>query len=467
MHSSPSSWTESHAPIKMKHKGINVFVTLFMLAVILSFATVTEGKVIISVYHRSETQEIVWMKSLKEEFEKENPNIEVRLIAGPGGGDSPYFEKLALLWAGGTPPDVFYGSTDKISMIFNGWVRDLTPFIERDLHELQRDDFLPGTWELWKRSGKQMGIPITIQAQGIFYNKQLFDEAGLEYPPIDWDSPKWDWNEMVTCARKLTKLASDGRIVQMGLSGNLFGIDTTWVFGGDWFSEEAYKTGIPSRVQLATPENIRAYQAVVDLYLKHKVCPGPASQWAIEGVIPWNAFMKGKLGMEWVGWWKVRNYVSEASGLNWGIAPYPKVASRKNTIFCDPWFISTATKHPNEAWEFVKFATSKKGLKSFAEIVAFPPSRRSAIDPYLEAVSRATGMKTVDVLRSFTGSISHGRPGLDQSIIRWNDIRQMIDKGFQPMREGKQSVESVLASVEKSVNAWLAQNIKEGIQKPK
>ena len=121
------------------------------------------------------------------------------------------------------------------------------------------------------------------------------------------------------------------------------------------------------------------------------------------------------MAMEWTGWWKVRNYLDTVD-FEWGIAPLPRVLNRANSRFTDPWFISSTAKDVEAAWRFVKFVTGVQGLESFAEYVAFPPSRQSALETYVETVSAASGMSEADVITALSGTLAHGRVGLDEVI---------------------------------------------------
>jgi len=417
------------------------------------------AKVKLTIYHRNELREMEWMDVLKKEFEEENRDIELELVAKAGGGIN-YAEILTVMWASGNPPDIIYGSVDRVGFINNGWIRDIADLYERDREEIDAADFVPGGLEEYNWKGRLYGIPITVLGQAIFYNKQLFDEAGLLPPPSNWSDEEWTWEKMISCAKKLTKINSDQQATQFGL-GSINGMlhDIALQFGGGWFPEEAYHTSWAKTCTLVSPQNIEAYTAVQDLYLQEQACAGGPTPWT-SGVNDWNAFMNGNLAMEWMGWWKVRNYVEtfQSGGMNfqWGIAPVPLVNNRLNTRFVDPWFISSKTNHVEQAWRFVKYATSTKGLQKYARIVAFPPARKSAMDAFLETVCRASGSSEDTILEAHLGTIVNGHKSY-QEIMGSTVWSPIINDHLNAIMAGEKSPKAGLAQAQEIVNALLAE----------
>ena len=426
-----------------------LFLAPFVL--ILGLDVPASAQTTISVYHRSERAEVEWIQEIKERFEAANPDIRVELIQGIGGGGAPYAERLAVLWASGNPPDVFYGSTDKAGFILNGWTLDVTPFIERDREEMGYDDFFPGVFDAATRQGRNLGVPAIAMGQAIFYNKRLFDEAGLAYPPVDWNAGGWDWSEFVIALQRLTQRGDDDRATRVGLA-SVHTESFVWMNGGDFFPPEAYVTGIAPRSTLADEPVVRAFEEIRRLNIELGVTAvGPRS-----AVSSGSGFAAGNIAMEWTGWWRVRDYVNADLGFEWGIAPLPRVMSRANSRVTDPWFISAETKEPEAAWRFVKFVTSREGQESFARHVAFPPSRRSALGSYLETVSRDSGMSEAEVLLALSGAIEHSRPAHDEIIggrSVWNQaIREETDPAIL---RGERPVRAALEAAQRRVDANL------------
>lgn len=355
----------------------------------------------IVVGHRLDDGEVQWMQWLKEEFERRNPGVTVELI---GVGWAPeYVEKLTVLWASGEFPDVFYGTRDKRVYVLNGWTKDLTPYLQRDMDQLDLGDFFPGSVEVWHFDGKQYALPISISGQSMYYNVPKLEEAGLAAPPVDWDSEGWSWTTMREYAQKLTRRGADGSVVEWGINAAAPLWDYSWTFGGDWLSADSYETGIPGRAVIDSPENAAAFGALADLTWTYGVAPPPDAD------IRWPGFWQGQIAMEWVGWWKIRNYIYSEIDFPFGLAPPPKEVARANTLWNDPWFMGSTTAHPEIAWEFIKFASGTEALIKYGEILGMPPARRSAFDAFLRQVSQHSGMTEAQIQQAFSGSVAYGR----------------------------------------------------------
>ncbi len=424
-------------------------ILIVALLVAASLSAAAFAQTVVTVYHRNEIREIEWMAQVKEAFEAANPDIKIELIQGIEGGGPGYAERLAVLFASGNPPDVFYGSTDKAGFILNGWARDITELIERDRDAINLDEFFPGIFEAATRRGRIYGVPAIAMGQAIFYNTQMFAEAGLAPPPIDWDDPGWDWDEFVEYAKKLTRPLPDGTLDQVGVSEVILQ-DVARMFGGEWFPPEAFETGIATQATLLDPAVEQAYNEVQRLYTELRVSSASPNS----GVDSWNGFWSGDIAMDWTGWWKVRNYL-DAVDFEWGIAPVPRAKTRANTRYTDPWFISTSTKHVEAAWRFVKFVTGVEGLDSFARHVAFPPSRQSALDAYLETVSAASGMSTSEVLTALAGALNHSVVAYDEVIggaALWLPI---VTEELAPALAGEIPVRQALETAQARVDAAL------------
>jgi len=446
---------ERHSHV-MHRVSIRVLAMIPVLALIFGVGPAS-AKVVITYYHRSNTTEVEWANAVIERFNAQHPDIEVQSLPSGTGGGARYAEKLALLRVSDTAPDVFFGSTDKLGFILNGWTLDLTPYVERDREQLQMDTFFPGVWESFTRQGRIHGVPLTVTPQFVFYNKDMFQTSGLPFLPVSWEDLSWTWDQLVEYSRKLVRYNPDGSAAQLALTQATESQlpDVVWMFGGDWFDDEAYRTGRAERSTFYRPENIEAYTAVRDYYAQFAAAGQP------KGLVA-DDFMTGAIAMDWIGAWKMNNYFeaerSGGMGFNWGMAPVPLAASRENTRWTDPLYISSTTEHPDAAWEFVKFATSDEAQSLWATLTGKIPARISSVDAYVDGVAASSGMSAEEIVTAVSGALAHSRTSLEESVADVQlEIRAFRSEFIESMLAGERPIESTLEAFDALLNAKLAE----------
>ena len=134
--------------------------------------------------------EINILKPMLEEFEKENPDIKVDLMHIPQN----YFQKIHLLFASNTAPDVIFINNLYLPIYANaGVLEDLTDY------EFEYDKYFPKSVEAMKFKGKIYALPRDVSNLVVFYNKDLFKKYGVSYPVNDWTL-----DDLLKTAQKLT-----------------------------------------------------------------------------------------------------------------------------------------------------------------------------------------------------------------------------------------------------------------------
>ena len=155
----------------------------------------------------SSPQETDLFEATLATFREQNPEITFDFEPIPGN----YSEKLQLMLGTNTAPDVFFlkGMLSPSYMSF-GILKDMNANIDAD-PSFDRDDFFPVLLDAFKKDGGQYGIPKDFSPYVLFYNKQMFAEAGIDSVPTNWE-------ELVEVATALTKdLDGDGQNDQFGL----------------------------------------------------------------------------------------------------------------------------------------------------------------------------------------------------------------------------------------------------------
>ena len=197
------------------------------------------------------------MDDLIKEFEADNPGIKVKQTNFPY---DQYNEKVAAQVPAGKGPDVinlFYGWVPKY--VDSGYLQPLPQ--DAFPHEEIESEFFPLV-EATKLDGEYWTIPTAVRTLALFYNKDLFEEAGL-----DPNSPPKDWDELQEYAEKLTKADGSGRLEQSGMAWEPSQQGHQWLrdgltrqAGGEVLSDDK-----KSVIWGDDPAGLEAFQILVEL----------------------------------------------------------------------------------------------------------------------------------------------------------------------------------------------------------
>jgi len=307
--------------------------------------------------------QVIWGRILREsfaKFERLNPNIKVQdqpiALAQLGA-------KLSVAAMGGKGPDVFATTADlPRQFIDNGWVRDLTPFVQKEGGEEFLEDFYPVSLKLVTVDEKTWGIPKNIVAMMLVYNSQMFKDAGL-----DPGTPPANWEKFLEASKALTNPPTQwGTVIVMAKAG--FDLRFPGILRGHGGS---FLTKDWKRSALDTPQAKEAFNYVVDLVRKHKVMPpGPDAVGANEArrlLAPKKVAMI--IGTMWT--------IPEVSGMNpdlhgWEVLEMTPVPIKKGldlkthtVLYQKSLFMGPNTEYPEEAWKLIKFITDAEQMQEW------------------------------------------------------------------------------------------------------
>jgi multiple sugar transport system substrate-binding protein len=303
--------------------------------------------------------------AIVDDFRAANPNITVDVTVSDWDA---YWEKLLTGLAGGAAPDVFamdgplgndYQKRDVLL--------DLTPLVAADGYDLGQLD-ANAVKQFTTRDGKVFGLPRDLNTTALYYNKAMFDAAGIPYP-----DDTWDWAKLVEVGKQLTlDKDGDGTVDQWGLYTETTDMENAWSSfvwqaGGDILNADGTATALDK------PESAAGIQFLQDLIWKHKVAADPAI-FAETG----DAFEQGVAAMEINGSWLVPTH--EAAGINLGIAPLPKgAAGRASSVNATGAVIAKTTKSPEAAWELVKYLSSPAAQEKIMALRASVPVNKEVL----------------------------------------------------------------------------------------
>ncbi|MBE2201339.1 MAG: sugar ABC transporter substrate-binding protein [Anaerolinea sp.] len=283
-------------------------------------------------------------------FHERHPEIRVEITHIPA--DREYRTRLATDFAAGTPPDVTLMNYRRVAAFAaNDLLEPIGPYLEAsDL--IQPDDFYAVALESFRWQGTVMCLPQNISSLVVYYNEDLFDAAGMPYPP-----DKWTWDEFVATAKALTRdLDGDGVVDQYGI-----GIDPSlyrlapfvWQNGGPIVDNET----VPTRLTLTRPPSLEALQWFVDLRQVHGVAPGRVEEAAQDSE---SRFIAGTTAMFFDSRRGTPTFRA-IERFTWDVAPLPHSKTTAGILHSDAYCLSRATENKESAWTFIEFANSLEG----------------------------------------------------------------------------------------------------------
>jgi len=377
--------------------------------------------------------EINSQQAVVDAFHEANPKITVNVTVSDW---DTYWDKLQTGIAGGAAPDVFAMDGPLFpDYQSRGVLLDLKPFIDRDGYDLgQLADQAVGDFTT---ADGQFGLPRDLNVIALYYNKGIFDGAGIPYP-----DETWDWAKLIEVGHQLTvDLDADGSPDQWGFYTETSDMENywsslVWQNGGDILAPDGAST------VLGTDQAAGGIQFLQDLIWTEKVMPDPAL-FAEVG----DAFEQGKAAMEANGSWLVPTH--EAAGIDLGIAPLPRgPAGQATSINPTGTVVYANTKSPDAAWEFVKYLASPAAQTKLMELRASLPANKEVLaGPYGSSFDGAKVL--ADAI-----SYAHIKP----SFVGYNDfaltLQTELDANVfvEPNKTAREAIDSVLAEL----NAILA-----------
>jgi len=313
-------------------------------------------------------------------FNASHPCIKVEGQHIPNAG---YVEKITTELASGEPPDIAYlDETQAFPWAAEGKLLDLTPYFNGQPDRTFVKNIVYRAGDHLIGTGLATGVILT------YYNKELFDKAGVPYPPAKADEA-WSWDEFLANAKKLTKDragrdAADPafdptQIATYGIaiSPHWWGYYLPFIYsaGGKFASDDG------KQLLLDQPASVDALQKIQDLFYKWHVAPTPTQA---KNLPTADILMQSKkVAMAIDGMWKVTDFANLR--FKWGIGVLPKIKEPTTVVISVPKVIFAATKHPKEAFEFYNFLADPNKVALFKEGLWAPLDLVYYTDPAKEA----------------------------------------------------------------------------------
>ena len=357
-------------------KKLSVILLIAIFCILSSnFLAGAAEKQVVNFWSRKTGPDQLVIQQAVEAFNNEHPQIEVKFQVMPWG--PAYYSRIRTAILAGQPPEIF-DIAPWLSTYFLPYVQS---FSEGDLAALgiRKGEYASEAIEGIRYGDRYIGVPMSILTLALYYNKDLFQKAGL-----DPERPPRDFKEFIEYAKKLTlDTDGDGRIDQWGwMLGNSLN-PNAWIWesilvsnGGSLLSKDLSKATFEGKTGL------EALQFLLDLAYVHKVAPPEAGDPAI-------SFAAGKLGMTIGGIWMIPAYKGK---VRFGAAPLPQLGSKRSAQW-GSLDVYVFPKHVPHALTFAKWMAGPKGQKYYAK--THLPARLEVLrspavtdDPYFSALSK-------------------------------------------------------------------------------
>ena len=397
-------------------KATLLIVVLAMLALITGVVVSAQETVTLEVWTGSSSPAENEAKEAQiAAFEEANPNIDVELLISP-----EYGTQVQAAFASGDYPDVFtVGQFDFPSLLDSGVLLPAGDNIETP------DTIYPGLAAAFTDAeGNAYCVPKDFSTLALFYNTDLFDAAGVEYPTADWT-----WDDMYAAAEAITN--SDN--VADGVVGFSAAADRNrWM--GFLYGNGATVAGEDGMSAINSPEAV----AALDFYASFVLNGVGALPSDLEGS-GWNgeAFGRGLAAMTIEGNWAIGYLESDFPELNWGVAetPLSPAGTRGTLTFTECWAVGANTEYPAEAWALVNFLTGEAGAMTVAEAgFGVMPARSTSGEAWLTT----RGEQYAPFVNGADYAVAPVFP------LGYGDFTVAIDEGTVDVLAGERTAQEVL-----------------------
>ncbi len=390
----------------------------WMLALLLPLAacqkdsaqTAADGTQTVRLQAFGDPAELVAYKELIAAFEAQNAGLKVEFI--PVGKQQDHMTKLTTGFSGGEPPDLFLINFRRYGQFAaKNVLEPLGPKLT-ERGKYRESDFFEPALEAFRFEGTLMCTPQNISSLVTYYNRTLFEKAGVPMP-----SAEWTWEEFLQAAKATTQdTDGDGKSDVYGLGFEPTLIRTApfiWQSGGE-IVDDLHN---PTRFTLDDPAAREGVEFVRSWYATHHVVPPLVENKSEDHE---SRFARGGLGMILHS----RRYTATLrtlKDLDWDVAPLPRHQQAATVLHADAYCMAKASKVKDAAYRFVEFALSPEGatiialsgrtvpaLKSVAESPAF-------LDPNAPPKSARVFLDSIPLIRR------------TPNIASWNEVEMRVD----------------------------------------
>lgn len=370
-------------------------------------------------------------------WQTEHPDIKIVFEHTPYTG---YDSKILTRIAGGAAPDIIATEVDYfVTFASKNVLEDLTPYFQKET-AFAKTDFFPSIFNRFTREGKILAVPRDVAPFAcVFYNKNLFDAAGIAYP-----TDAWTWDDLLRDARALTKKDGAGRTTQYGFYGWAW---QNFVYGNGGALVD--DVNHPTQTRIDDPLATQGIQFYADLVNLYQVMPTPVALSNL-GMGVDLMFASGRLAMFLSGIWEtpgLRNY-----NFNWDVVMFPKNSQGLRAFGSggSGYAMLKSSGKKDAAWEVIKALTGAAGQEELA--------KRGLAQPSRVAVSAGSAWAESDLAPSNKKMLNEAVEHIVFSPFhpKWREINdKFIAPGLDLVFSGQRTAQEAMKEVAPKINAML------------
>lgn len=339
-------------------------------------------------------EEIAAYREVIAAYENAQPDVNVKLIEASDRDD--LIARLSTSFAAGTPPDLFL-----LNYRFYGQFAArgvLEPIESRvdDSDVFEQEDFYEEAMNAFRFGGTLTCLPQNISSLVVYYNKDLFRQAGVAEPKAGWT-----WDDLVTAAKKLTKDSNgDGKaeVYGLGVEASLIRIAPfVWSNGAELVDNEEK----PTTFALDTPEAKQAMKLFFELRGVHKVVPGEEE---VEAEDDETRFQNGRMAMVLSSRRSTPTFRT-ITKFDWDVAALPQHQKQAGILHSDAYCMTKASDNKDAAWSFMEYALGPEGAPVVAKSGRTVPSLKEVaesdafLDPNAKPANSKVFLDTIPVIQ--------------------------------------------------------------------
>ncbi|AEC02587.1 ABC transporter substrate-binding protein [Parasphaerochaeta coccoides] len=360
-------------------------------------------------------------------FEAKNPDIKVELMDIPS---TEYTQKLSIMLNGGSDLDAFFiKDADTTKSLFDkGQLADMRPYIAADSFDIEGFNGLTKNFTM--PNGAVVGLPVRSDWYVMYYNKDIFDAAGIAYPGNDWT-----WTEFEQLAKRLTSGSGATKVYGALLH--------TWqACVQNWGVQDGKHTIMDSDYSFFKPY----YEMALRMQNEDKTLMDYATL-KTSNIHYSSAFLTGRVAMMPMGTWFITTAIDKVkigeSSVRWGIVtlPHAEDVPQGYTVgSATPVSMNQASSKKDAAWKFISFMTGEEGASEYAKAGAFPGRNN---EKTLSSIASLNGMPEGALHALQVTNISFDRPGVDKVA----EINAMLGEEHSMIMLGEVSINEGLSTM--------------------